>query len=45
MSNIEKQRVARIVVEWARAVSEGDRKAILAHHANNLLMFDFPGYC
>lgn len=42
MSNVEKQRVERIVVEWARAVSAGDRKAILAHHANDLLMFDFP---
>ena len=42
MSNVEKQRVERIVVEWARAVSAGDRKAILTHHANDLLMFDFP---
>ena len=42
MSNVEKQRVEKIVVEWARAVSAGDRKAILAHHAHDLLMFDFP---
>jgi ketosteroid isomerase-like protein len=42
MPNIEKQRVERIVVDWARAVSAGDRKAVLAHHANDLLMFDFP---
>jgi ketosteroid isomerase-like protein len=42
MSNTEKQNVEKIVVEWARAVSAGDRKAILAHHANYLLMFDFP---
>lgn len=26
---------------WARAVSTGDRKAILAHHSPDLLMFDF----
>lgn len=41
MSNVEKQRVERIVVEWARAVSAGDRKAILEHHSKDLLMFDF----
>jgi ketosteroid isomerase-like protein len=40
--DIEKQRVERIVVDWARAVTAGDRKAILAHHSDDLLMFDFP---
>ena len=42
MSNIEKQRVEKIVVEWARSMSAGDRKAIRAHHADDLLMLDFP---
>ncbi len=42
MSSIEKQRVETIVADWARAVSAGDRKGILAHHADDLLMFDFP---
>jgi uncharacterized protein (TIGR02246 family) len=42
MSNSEKQRVEKIVIDWARAVSAGDRKGILAHHADDLLMFDFP---
>ena len=27
---------------WAKAVSDGNRKAILAHHSDDLLMFDFP---
>jgi ketosteroid isomerase-like protein len=40
MSNEDE--VRRIVENWARAVSTGDRKAILAHHADDLLMFDFP---
>jgi ketosteroid isomerase-like protein len=40
MSNEDEVRT--IVENWARAVSAGDRKAILAHHADDLLMFDFP---
>jgi ketosteroid isomerase-like protein len=40
MSNEDE--VRGIVEGWARAVSAGDREAILAHHANDLLMFDFP---
>ena len=31
-----------IVQNWAKAISEGDRAAILAHHSPDLLMFDFP---
>lgn len=27
---------------WAKAVSDGNRKAILAHHSDDFLMFDFP---
>jgi uncharacterized protein (TIGR02246 family) len=42
MLNIEKQRIEKIVTDWARAVSAGDRKRILAHHADDLLMVDFP---
>lgn len=42
MSNSEKQLVERIVTEWARAVSAGDRRGILAHHSDDVLMFDFP---
>ena len=34
--------VCEIIQKWARAVSAADRPAILAHHADDLLMFDFP---
>lgn len=34
---------ARAIIEnWAAAVTAGDRKAILAHHSPDFLMFDFP---
>ena len=32
--------VSAIIEKWAGAVSTVDRAAILAHHANDLLMFD-----
>ena len=38
-----KNEVRVIIEKWARAVSAADRAAILANHANDLLMFDFPG--
>lgn len=34
--------VRAVIENWAKAVSEGDREGILAHHAEGLLMFDFP---
>jgi ketosteroid isomerase-like protein len=40
MSNESK--VREVIENWARAVSAGNRKAILAHHATDFLMFDFP---
>ena len=40
MSNESK--VREVIENWARAVSAGDRKGILANHADELLMFDFP---
>lgn len=41
---MSKDDAIRAVIEnWGRAVSAGDRAAILAHHATNLVMFDFPG--
>lgn len=42
MPKNEKQHFEKIVVDWARAVSVGDRTGILAHHAEDLLIFDFP---
>ena len=35
--------VRAIVQNWAKAISEGDRRGILAHHTSDLLLFDFPG--
>jgi ketosteroid isomerase-like protein len=40
MSN--ESEVRRVIETWARAVSAGDRAAILANHSADLLMFDFP---
>ena len=34
--------VRAVIENWAKAISDGDRKAILAHHADDLVMFDFP---
>lgn len=34
--------IRALIETWARAVSTGDRKGILAHHAADLVMFDFP---
>ena len=35
--------VRAVILNWAKAISAGDRAAILAHHSSDLLMFDFPG--
>jgi ketosteroid isomerase-like protein len=43
MTKDNEEHVRSIVIEWAKAISNGDRAAILAHHDENLLMFDFPG--
>lgn len=42
MATEDEQEVTGIVRGFLGAVSRGDRKAILAHHADDLLMFDFP---
>ena len=42
MATDDKQQVTNIVRGFLNAVSRGDRKSILAHHADDLLMFDFP---
>lgn len=43
MRSNEARQVEQIVTDWARAISRGDRTSILAHHDDDLLMFDFPG--
>ena|ERR1700753_666671 len=40
MSN-EKE-IRRIIENWAAAVRKGDMKSILAHHSNDIVMFDVP---
>lgn len=40
----EATRIRELIENWTRAVSSGDRKAILAHHAPDLLMF-LPDRC
>jgi ketosteroid isomerase-like protein len=42
MSTNEAQVVKKIVTDWAAAVSRGDRRAIVAHHSDDVLMYDFP---
>lgn len=42
MDDTAAREVKEIVVEWARAIAEGDRERILAKHSDDLLMFDFP---
>ena len=37
--------VRTVIVNWAKAVSDGDRKVIMAHHVDDLLMFDFTNIC
>jgi ketosteroid isomerase-like protein len=34
--------IRKLIDDWARAISAGDRRAILAHHSPSVLMFDFP---
>jgi uncharacterized protein (TIGR02246 family) len=38
----DETRIRQLIENWTRAVSSGDREAILSHHAPELLMFDFP---
>jgi ketosteroid isomerase-like protein len=35
-------KIRALIETWARAVSAGNRKAILANHSPDLVMFDFP---
>jgi ketosteroid isomerase-like protein len=34
--------IREIIIRWTRAIEDADRKGILAHHATDLLMYDFP---
>lgn len=43
MASSSEMKIRKRLVDWMAAVSAGDRPAILAHHSEDLLMFDFPG--
>lgn len=34
--------IQKVIEDWTKAVSSGDRSGILAHHSKQILMFDFP---
>jgi ketosteroid isomerase-like protein len=36
------EQVRKLIQDWAASVSAGDRAGILAGHAGDMLMFDFP---
>jgi ketosteroid isomerase-like protein len=42
MSNVNETQIHGMIVRWTKAVADGDRKGILAHHAKDMLMYDFP---
>lgn len=42
MTDDTKAEIRTVIKDWAAAVAAGDRKAILAQHSPDLLMFDFP---
>jgi uncharacterized protein (TIGR02246 family) len=40
--NDNEAEVRRLIEEWARAVHKGDLDAVLANHADDIVMFDVP---
>jgi uncharacterized protein (TIGR02246 family) len=42
MTASEQERIKRMIAKWAHAVETDDRRGILADHADDLLMCDFP---
>ena len=38
----DEEHVKQVIEGWAKAISSHNRAGILAHHARDLLMFDFP---
>jgi len=37
-----KAQIQQLIEDWAAAVRKGDIKAILAHHADDIVMYDVP---
>lgn len=40
--NTDEQQIRELIVRWAAAVHAGDLAAVLAHHADDVVMFDVP---
>jgi ketosteroid isomerase-like protein len=41
-ANVEEARIKALLEDWADAVRRHDLPAILAHHEQDILMFDLP---
>lgn len=42
MNSADEKRIREMIVGWTQAIADGDREGILAHHAKDMLMYDFP---
>lgn len=42
MSNTNEKLIREMIVTWTKSVASGNREGILAHHATDMLMYDFP---
>src|ERR1700760_1619932 len=42
MNDINETQVRQIIEDWAKAVREQDMEKILAHHSEDMVMFDVP---
>lgn len=42
MTESNTEHISNMIRSWAQAISSGDREGILAHHSQDILMFDFP---
>lgn len=42
MSPADEKQIGNMIVAWTKAVAGGDRDGVLAHHARDMLMYDFP---
>jgi ketosteroid isomerase-like protein len=42
MPTADEKHIGEMLITWTKAIAAGDRKGILAHHAKDMLMYDFP---
>jgi ketosteroid isomerase-like protein len=42
MPTADEEHIGEMLITWTKAIADGDRKGILAHHAKEMLMYDFP---